>query len=87
MPFSATGLPALLLNAIAERGYTQPTPIQAEVIPAMLQGRDVLAMAQTGSGKTAAFCLPLLAYFLQHQADKKSGSERVVQSLILVPTR
>lgn len=87
MPFSATGLPALLLNAIAERGYTQPTPIQAEVIPAMLQGRDVLAMAQTGSGKTAAFCLPLLAHFLQHQADKKSGSERVVQSLILVPTR
>lgn len=87
MPFSATGLPAPLLNAVQERGYTTPTPIQAEVIPAMLQGRDVLAMAQTGSGKTAAFCLPLLAHFLQQQADKKSGNERVVQSLILVPTR
>ncbi len=91
MPFSATGLPAPLLNAIATRGYTQPTPIQAEVIPAMLQGRDVLAMAQTGSGKTAAFCLPLLAHFLQHKgdknADKKISNERLVQSLILVPTR
>lgn len=87
MPFSATGLPAPLLNAVQERGYTQPTPIQAEVIPAMLQGRDVLAMAQTGSGKTAAFCLPLLAHFLQQQTDKKSGNERHVQSLILVPTR
>lgn len=87
MPFSATGLPAPLLNAVQERGYTTPTPIQAEVIPAMLQGRDVLAMAQTGSGKTAAFCLPLLSHFLQQHADKKSGNERVVQSLILVPTR
>lgn len=87
MPFSATGLPAPLLNSVQERGYTQTTPIQAEVIPAMLQGRDVLAMAQTGSGKTAAFCLPLLAHFLQQQADKKSGNERHVQSLILVPTR
>lgn len=87
MPFSATGLPSALLNAIAQRGYTQPTPIQAEVIPAMLQGRDVLAMAQTGSGKTAAFCLPLLAHFLQQQAHQKTSGERLVQSLILVPTR
>ena len=60
MPFSSTGLRPELLTAMAGKGYTQPTPVQVQAIPAVLQGRDVLACAPTGSGKTAAFALPLL---------------------------
>ncbi|MDB5929282.1 MAG: box helicase domain protein [Polaromonas sp.] len=87
MPFSSLGFsPALLpalLRAITEKGYSAPTAIQAEAIPAVLQGRDIVASAQTGSGKTAAFALPLL-----HQlAEAPAGSPRRVRALVLVPTR
>ena len=87
MPFSALGfssttLPALL-RALSEKGFTAPTQIQAAAIPAILQGRDVLASAQTGSGKTAAFVLPLL----QQIALAAQTSPRRTQALILVPTR
>src|SRR4051812_13219383 len=60
MSFDALGLTPELLRAVADQGYTEPTPVQRESIPAILAGRDILAGAQTGTGKTAAFVLPLL---------------------------
>ncbi len=83
MSFSSLGLSAPLLQAIAERNYLTPTPIQSAAIPAILRGGDVWASAQTGSGKTAAFTLPLL----QTLAATPRGRGRFVRALILVPTR
>lgn len=87
MPFTQLGLaPALLpllLRALHDKCYTVPTPIQSMAIPALLSGRDVLASAQTGSGKTAAFALPLL----QRIHDLPSRAGRTTSALILVPTR
>lgn len=83
MPFSALGLSPDLLRAVSASGYLAPRPIQAAAIPAVLQGRDVLGAAQTGSGKTAAFALPLLQQLQQAPGDKP----RRVRALILVPTR
>ena len=60
MSFDTLGLRAELLRALADSGYTMPTPVQAQAIPVILQGRDILAGAQTGTGKTAGFTLPLL---------------------------
>ena len=60
MSFSSLGLSAELLRAVAEQGYTEPTPVQARAIPVVLAGRDLQAAAQTGTGKTAGFTLPLL---------------------------
>ena len=60
MTFENLGLAPALLRALAEHGYTEPTPIQAAAIPVAIEGRDLLAGAQTGTGKTAAFALPLL---------------------------
>ena len=88
MPFSSLGFsPALLsalLQAITEKGYLAPTAIQTAVIPAILLGRDVVGSAQTGSGKTAAFALPLLDKLAQMSA---SSGKRLVRGLVLVPTR
>ena len=81
MPFSALGLIPELSRALADRGYTAPTPVQAGVIPEILAGRDVLAGAQTGTGKTAGFTLPILQRL---HGSPPSRSPRV---LILVPTR
>lgn len=90
MPFSSLGftpsLLPLLLRALEEKGYTAPTPIQSAAIPAILEGRDVLGSAQTGSGKTAAFSLPLLQQLVNSQAVA-TGQHRPVRALILVPTR
>ena len=86
MPFSSLNLSPALLNAIAERGYTTPTAIQLAAIPAILQGRDVVASAQTGSGKTAAFALPLLQQIATKPAVPR-GAIRPTSALILVPTR
>ena len=83
MPFSALGLSAPLLKAIAGRHYDAPTPVQTAAIPAVLAGGDVWACAQTGSGKTAAFVLPILQQWMT--APRKSP--RRVHALILVPTR
>jgi superfamily II DNA/RNA helicase len=83
MSFSSLGLSPAILQAISERGYTTPTPVQIEAIPAILRGGDVLAAAQTGSGKTAAFALPLL----QLLQDSPSQKPRHLHTLILVPTR
>lgn len=79
--FTALNLHPQLLQAVTEQGYTVPTPIQAGVIPVMLQGRDVIGQAQTGTGKTAAFTLPLL------QRLSPPQRYRHVQALTLVPTR
>ena len=83
MPFSSLGLSPALLRALSSRTYTRPTPIQAQAIPAVLQGRDVLGSAQTGSGKTLAFALPLL----QQVAQTPRPKPRRPQALVLVPTR
>jgi ATP-dependent RNA helicase RhlE len=64
--FSSLNLDPQLLRAITEDGYTEPTPIQAQAIPQVLAGRDLMAMAQTGTGKTAAFTLALLQLLLPH---------------------
>jgi len=83
MSFEDLGLSALLLKAVAEAGYTAPTPIQAQAIPAVLSGGDLLAGAQTGTGKTAGFTLPLL-----HQLSAEPPRHpRVIRGLILTPTR
>jgi ATP-dependent RNA helicase RhlE len=83
MPFPSLGLSPSLARAAAELGFQSPTPIQAEAIPAALRGRDILASAQTGSGKTAAFALPLL----QRLERTPSPAGRRTRALVLVPTR
>lgn len=84
MSFSQLGLSNELLKAIAEQGYETPTPIQRQAIPEVLDGRDVLAGAQTGTGKTASFTLPLLQLLTDRPTEQKP---RPVRVLILVPTR
>ncbi|MCF3651038.1 DEAD/DEAH box helicase [Synoicihabitans lomoniglobus] len=83
MPFTALGLSTHLIRALSQRSYVAPTPVQTEAIPAILRGADVWAQAQTGSGKTAAFALPLL----QHGAEISRSSRRNTPVLVLVPTR
>ena len=83
MPFSSLGLSPELLRAVAESNYADPTPVQKEAIPAILQGKDVWACAQTGSGKTAAFALPLL----QNAEKRERGTPLTLHTLVLVPTR
>jgi ATP-dependent RNA helicase RhlE len=85
MSFETLGLAPALLRALAEQGYTQPTPIQAEAIPAALQGSDLLAGAQTGTGKTAAFSLPLLDHL--YVAHPKQAQPKTPRALVLTPTR
>src|SRR3989449_696185 len=76
-----------LLKAVAEQGYVEPTPIQAQAIPLVLQGRDVLGGAQTGTGKTAGFALPLLQRLARHANASASPARHPVRALILTPTR
>ena len=83
MPFSSLGLSPALVRAVVELGFTAPTAIQLAVIPAILRGVDVQATAQTGSGKTAAFVLPLL----QRLQQGRQSTPRRVRALLLVPTR
>ncbi len=80
--FSALGLSAPLIQALRNQGYTSPTPIQRKAVPAILKGRDLLAAAQTGTGKTAAFALPILQRLALNAAAGKG-----VRALILTPTR
>ncbi len=76
-----------LLRAVAESGYTAMTPIQAKAIPLVLAGRDIMGAAQTGTGKTAAFTLPLLQKMLRHENASMSPARHPVRALVLAPTR
>jgi ATP-dependent RNA helicase RhlE len=87
MEFSALGLSPVLEKAIAASGYTTMTPIQAKAIPIVLAGRDVMGAAQTGTGKTAAFSLPLLQKMLKHETSSVSPARHPVRALVLAPTR
>ncbi len=82
MPFSSLGLDAQLIQCLKDQNMTQPTPIQEQAIPEILKGNDLLAIAKTGSGKTAAYALPLL----QNLKGVKSEN-RSISALVLVPTR
>src|SRR3954463_8889478 len=95
MSFESLGLTPELLRAVAAEGYTEPTPVQAETIPLVLAGRDVLAGAQTGTGKTAAFVLPILQLLNANRPRArhpigprpKGATGLPIRSLILTPTR
>ncbi|MCW4630455.1 DEAD/DEAH box helicase [Marinomonas rhodophyticola] len=84
MSFASLGLHQDILNQVNELGYTTPTPIQCAAIPVVLMGKDVMAGAQTGTGKTAAFALPLL-HRIQH--NKSTNQAQCIQVLVLTPTR
>ena len=83
MPFRALGLPVKVLQAIDDAGYTEPTPIQLAAIPKILAGHDVIGIAQTGTGKTAAFTLPMIARLAEGQTEVRRGT----RALVLAPTR
>jgi ATP-dependent RNA helicase RhlE len=83
--FQALGLSEALVRAVTELGYTTPTPVQLQAIPVVLSGRDLLAGAQTGTGKTAGFVLPMLQRLVQSKPPQ--GTRRPVRALILAPTR
>src|SRR3954452_1913910 len=85
--FSELGLRPELLRAVAEAGYTIPTPIQAQAIPTILTGQDVMGGAQTGTGKTAGFALPILQKLLPLANSSPSPARHPVRALILTPTR
>jgi len=87
MPFTSLNLHPDLLRAVADQGYTEPTPIQAQAIPAVLNGRDVMGCAQTGTGKTAGFTLPLLQLLAPQGNTSQSPARHPVRALILTPTR
>lgn len=87
MTFETLGLSADLLATVGEEGYEEPTPVQSAAIPLVLAGRDVLAAAQTGTGKTAAFVLPILDRLRHHANTSFSPARHPVRALILVPTR
>ncbi len=87
LTFDTLGLSADLLQTVIEEGYTAPTPVQEAAIPLILEGRDVLAAAQTGTGKTAAFTLPILDRLRPHANTSFSPARHPVRALILVPTR
>ncbi len=85
--FSDFGLHPSILTAVAATGYTIPTPIQAQAIPIVMDGRDVMGAAQTGTGKTAAFTLPILHRLMQFASTSASPARHPVRALILTPTR
>jgi superfamily II DNA/RNA helicase len=87
MAFAQLQLAAPLARAVAEMGYESMTPIQAQAIPVVLQGRDVMGAAQTGTGKTAAFALPLMQRMLKHENASTSPARHPVRALVLLPTR
>ncbi|HET9620384.1 MAG TPA: DEAD/DEAH box helicase, partial [Kofleriaceae bacterium] len=85
MLFSQLGLLPALERAVADEGYVTPTPIQARAIPHVLAGRDLLGLAQTGTGKTAAFALPILQRLTKN--EPKARGPRPIRCLVLTPTR
>ena len=87
LQFNSVGLAESLQRAVAAQGYTTMTPIQAKAIPIVLAGRDVMGAAQTGTGKTAAFSLPLLHKMLRHENASMSPARHPVRALVIAPTR
>ena len=87
MSFAALNLLPELQRAVADQGYTEATPIQVQAIPAVLAGRDLMGCAQTGTGKTAGFTLPLLQLLAPHASSSPSPARHPVRALILTPTR
>ena len=87
MRFDELGLAPEILRAIVDQGYTEPTPIQQKAIPLVMAGKDIMGGAQTGTGKTAAFTLPLLQRLLPHASPSPSPARHPVRALILAPTR
>jgi ATP-dependent RNA helicase RhlE len=87
MPFDHLGLGPELLSAVAEEGYTEPTPIQEKAIPIVLKGGDLMARAQTGTGKTAAFALPILQRMKVHSNKSFSPARHPIRVLVVTPTR
>ena len=85
MTFESLGLSKPILKAIAEKGYTEPSPIQGKAIPVVLEEKDVLASAQTGTGKTAGFVLPIIEMLTW--GDRSKGKKRPIRALVLTPTR
>ena len=85
--FSELSLSPKIARAVAEMGYESMTPIQAQAIPVVLEGKDVMGAAQTGTGKTAAFSLPLLQRLLKHENASTSPARHPVRALVLLPTR
>src|SRR5512140_292981 len=85
--FTDLGLREEILRAVAEKGYIHPTPIQAKAIPAILAGKDIMGGAQTGTGKTAGFTLPILQLLAHHSNTSPSPARHPVRALILTPTR
>src|SRR5919205_918800 len=88
--FAALGLTAALIDTLSALGYEEPTPIQREAIPPLLEGRDLLGQAATGTGKTAAFALPLIQRFVPAQrgeGDADGARGRRPSVLVLAPTR
>ncbi len=87
MPFDHLGLSPELLRAVEEEGYTEPTPIQEKAIPIVLRGADLMARAQTGTGKTAAFALPILERMQVHANKSFSPARHPIRVLVVTPTR
>ena len=85
--FDTLPLDPKLLRAVADTGYLAMTPIQAKAIPVVLAGRDVMGAAQTGTGKTAAFAIPLLQKMMKHENASMSPARHPVRALVLAPTR
>ena len=85
--FDTLPLDAKLIRAVADQGYAFMTPIQAKAIPLVLDGRDVMGAAQTGTGKTAAFSIPLLQKMMRHETASVSPARHPVRALVLAPTR
>ena len=87
MRFADFGLAPEIQRALADQGYVHPTPIQAQAIPVVLQGRDVMGAAQTGTGKTAGFSLPIIQLLMTHANSSMSPARHPVRALVLCPTR
>ncbi len=85
--FADFGLDPLIQKAVSEQGYTIPTPIQAQSIPHVLAGSDLMGAAQTGTGKTAAFVLPIIQKILRHASNSASPARHPIRALVLTPTR
>ena len=84
MPFQNLNIIAPILKSLKEEGYTTPTPIQSQAIPIVLQRKDLLGCAQTGTGKTAAFAIPILQLL---STEKTAAQKRKIHSLVVTPTR